>query len=73
MIVRAVPSAPRLVGPTTRHAICYVAPSYRVVASANRACERSAVRCCTIAAGLHVLHVMITLSAHMSCSCLGNT
>jgi hypothetical protein len=49
MMMRAAPDAPRLVDPAMRRAVYYIAPSYQVVASANHACERSTMRCSTVA------------------------
>jgi hypothetical protein len=72
MMVWAAPGVPYLVSPIMRRVVCYVAASCRVVASANHAHEWSVTRRSTVAGGLHVMHVMITPCAHMSCNHINN-
>jgi hypothetical protein len=71
MMMWAAPDTPRLVDPVMCRAVYYVAPSYQVVASANHACEWSAMQRSTIAACLHILQVMITSPACASYRLLG--
>jgi hypothetical protein len=67
MMVRAVPGTPHLVGPAMWHAVCCVAPSCWIVASANRAHERSVVQRCTVV--MHYNRRSIRFAGHDNVVC----